>query len=598
MSSPLASPADGHPESPTAPSSGARRPDGIPSSPATSGNVLSDEPDESRLAARLMPWLRGSRLRIVGSAAVTTAAAGAGVAGLSAIGAVTDAVVGRDLQGALVGAAWFGALALAAWGLSAWGHYLVVAVGERVVRSLRDAAADRVAHADLRFLEIHRRGDLLRRMTGEIAGLSAFVGGTLPSLLGSTLLLAITVGLLLTYSWPLALVLLAAAAGSGAILGRAFARRASATYQEVAAAEAAMSATVTEALGVRDQIAMLGARPRIVARLASDNRRLLAAHVTEVRTDRWLTGLGPAGGVTLVVVLLLAGWGVAGQWLSVGGAVVFGFAARSAFDDVESLVVDLGELRAVRTGLARVLGLLEAARPPDADGTPLVRGVLDLDDVAYAYTPGRPAVRGVTLRLVPGERVALAGPTGSGKSTLAKVIAGFYSPDAGRVRLGGIDVAAAAPVDRERHLVLVPQEVVLLGGTIADNLALAPGIVMDAAGRAHAHGVAAGLGLGDWLARLPSGLDTAVGESGTALSAGERQLVALLRVALLDPSVLILDEATADVDPAAAATIEHALGALSHERIVIVVAHRADSIARADRVVHLVDGTLADPIAH
>lgn len=556
--------------------------------------ALSGTPDEHRLAVRLMPWLRGTRLRILGSAVVTTAAAGTNVAGLVAIGAVTDAAVDQDRAVAFTAAAWFGVLALTGWALSGWSHYLVVAVGERVVRTVRDAAVARVAHADLRFLEAHRRGDLLRRMTGEIASLSAFVGATLPSLVGSILLLSITAGLLLTYSWPLALVLLTAALGSGLLLGRAFARRASGTYREVASAEAAMSATVTEALGARDQIAMLGARRRIVARLAADNRRVLAAHVTEVRTDRWLTGLGPVGGATLALVLLLAGWGVGAQLLSVGGAVVFLFAARSAFDDVESLVVDLSELRAVRTGLARVLELLEATDQPDASGAPLARGVLDVTDVGYAYAVGRPVLRDVTLRLVPGERVALAGPTGSGKSTLAKVIAGLYRPDTGTVTLAGVDIALASAGDRERHLVLVPQEVVLLAGSISDNLALAPGISMDARGRDRAQAVAAGLGLDGWLGSLPAGLDTPVGEFGSALSAGERQLVALLRVALLDPSVLILDEATADVDPATAATLEHALGELSRGRIVIVVAHRPDSIERADRVVRLVEGTTTE----
>ncbi|MFT4217988.1 MAG: ABC transporter ATP-binding protein [Micropruina sp.] len=560
--------------------------------PRPGAATLSDRPDEHRMVRRAMPWLAGSRSRILGSAAVTAAAAGCGVAGLNAIGTVTDAIIAADLPGALRGAGLFAVFALTGWVLSAWGSYLVVAVGERVVRTLREAAASRVAHAELRFLETHRRGDLLRRMTGEIANLSDFVGSTLPELLSSAVLLVVTIGLLVSYSWPLAVVLLATAVLSAALLGAAFARRASATYQEVAAAEAGMSATVAEVVAAREQIAMLGARRRVVARLAQDNRRLLAARMTEVRTDRWLSGLGPAGGLTVIVVLLFAGWGVQQQLLSVGGAMVFLFASRSAFSDIETLVLDIGELRAARTSLARVFALLESTCPTVTDGVPLVRGALEVEDVGYSYRPGRDALRGVTLRLDPGERVALVGPTGSGKSTLAKILAGLYRPHTGRVLLGGTDVAAASTRDRERQLVLVPQEVVLTTGSIADNLALAPGVSMDAAGRAHAQRIARRLGLADWLDRLATGLDTPVGENGSALSAGERQLVALLRVALLDPSVLILDEATAEVDPVTAGRIERALGELSHDRVVVVIAHRPDSIGRAPRRISLVDGVV------
>jgi ATP-binding cassette subfamily B protein len=200
----------------------------------------------------------------------------------------------------------------------------------------------------------------------------------------------------------------------------------------------------------------------------------------------------------------------------------------------------------------------------------------------------------VSLTVAPGERLALVGPTGAGKSTLAKLMVRFYDPTSGSVSLGGVDLRDATLRSLRDRILVVPQEGFLFSGTIRDNVVLARPSASDA----EVEAAIERLGLAPRFAAFPAGLDTEVRERGANFSAGERQLISIVRAALVDPSVIVLDEATSSLDPGTELVVEHALERLMEGRTVIVIAHRLSTAARADRVAVVADGRLVEEGPH
>ncbi|MCS0637497.1 ABC transporter ATP-binding protein/permease [Streptomyces sp. LP05-1] len=544
---------------------------------------------------RAVPFLAGHRAAL--GLAVLLNLAGAGLAaGVTAlIGTVVDAASAGDH--AALGRRVLLLLGLvAAGGVLTWlARYWLIRVGERVLAGLRERATEAVGAAPLRFLETHPRGELLRRLTGEINGLGSFAGTTLPDLVTAGLVLGATVLMLGLHSWPLTALLLVVFVPLALLVVRGFHRAAGPAFETVAEAEAAVAATFTETLPAQEQLRISGAAPRWLARFGRENDRLLAARTEAVRGELRLNRLVllQAGCVAGLLVLgaVLVGRGA----LSVGAAVVFVLATRDLGARFEDLAGAIGEAKEARVRLARLLDLLRVTgaaadrvrREPGAP-VPPERGALTLTGVGFAYGPGRPVLDGLTLTVASGERLVVAGPTGSGKSTLGKLLAGLYVPDRGTVAFAGHDLSGLDPARLRERIVLVPQEVVLVAGTLAENLAMVPG----RPGRARIEETVGRLGLAAWVAALPDGLDTPVGTR--TLSAGERQLVAVVRAALADPAVLILDEATAGVDHETAARIEEALSVTAGDRTLIVIAHRADTLGRGRRLLTLPGGRLTD----
>ncbi|OEV17987.1 multidrug ABC transporter ATP-binding protein [Streptomyces nanshensis] len=554
--------------------------------------MLTDLPDQRAVLRRAAAFLAGHRLALAATVLLNLTGAAAAVGVTAAIGRVVDVAGGGDrpelLRRVLLLLALVTGSAVLAW-LS---RYWLVRTGEHVLAGLRERAAAAVGAAPLRFLEAHRSGELLRRLTGEINGLASFAAATLPDLATAATVLVLTVAMLALHSWPLTALLLLAFLPPALLIVRAFHRRAGAVYAEVASAEAAVASGFAESLPAQEQL-RISSVPRWLERFARDNARLQQAQSTEVRTELRLNqlALAQAGCVAglLVVSAVMVGHGV----LSVGVAVVFVLATRDIFHRFEDLAGAVGDAREAHVRLARLLDLLRATgeeHRPAARAELPPRGELSLENVTFGYRNGPPVLDALTLAVDSGERLVIAGETGSGKSTLGKLLAGLYTPDRGTVRFAGHDLATVDPDRLRSRIVLVPQEVPLVDGTLAENLAMTAGRP-DRAAVARTLGL---LGLTEWVDSLPYGLDTAV--STRTLSAGERQLVAVARAALTDPAVLILDEATAGVDHATAARIEEALSTLAADRTLVVIAHRADTLARGRRLLRMPGGRLTDVV--
>ncbi|WP_405641171.1 ABC transporter ATP-binding protein [Streptomyces uncialis] len=558
-------------------------------------SVLGELPDQRAVFRRAAPWLRGHRVALAAAVLLNLAGAALAVGVTAAIGRVVDAADDGDRE-ALVGRVLLLLAAVAATGVLTWAsRYWLIRVGERVLAGLREHATAAVGGAPLRFVEAHRGGELLRRLTGELDGLARFAGGTLPDLVAAALVLVFTVVMLALYSWPLTLALLIGFLPPAVLIVRRFQRRAGDAYAGVAAAETAVAARFAESLPAREQLRISGAVPRWLRRFRADNDRLRAAREREVVTELTLNLLTllQAGCVAGLLVLsaLFVGYGR----LSVGVAVVFVLATRDILGRFEDLAASLGEARSAHVRLARLLDLVRATGASPAGGVagggvdPVglpARGRLVLTGVGFTYGPGAPVVDGLSLTVAPGERLVVVGPTGAGKSTVGKLLAGLYPPDRGTVTYGGHELTALTARSLRSRIVLVPQEVTLVAGTLGENLAMVAG----RPGPDRVEAVLDTLGLAGWVASLPGGLGTPL--EADSLSTGERQLVAIARAVLADPAVLVLDEATAGVDRETAARIEDALSAAAGDRALVVIAHRAETVARGHRVLTMPEGTV------
>ncbi|HET7654413.1 MAG TPA: ABC transporter ATP-binding protein, partial [Acidimicrobiales bacterium] len=334
------------------------------------------------------------------------------------------------------------------------------------------------------------------------------------------------------------------------------------------------------------------------SRFTDQNRSLYRAHMRSVLISAWyLPIIEFAGLLTTAIAVGVGGWWVHDGQLEIGTVAFFVLTLSNLFEPIQQLSQLFNTLQSAGAALHKLFGLLDtpATIVERAGAVDLPeRGAFDVRAVSFSYDGVTPVLRDVDLHVADGERLALVGPTGAGKSTLAKLLSRLYDPVDGTIAYGSVDLRHATLRSLRERIVVVPQEGFLFGGTVLDNVRLGRASATDD----EVVDAMRSIGVYDHFARLAEGVRTEVRERGSRLSAGERQLVSLARAALANPSVLVLDEATSNLDPGTEAEVELAMDALMAGRTVIVIAHRLSTAERADRVAVVDDGCLLELGTH
>ena len=467
-------------------------------------------------------------------------------------------------------------------------------LGEQIFAELREEFLEQVVDLPLSTVESAGSGDLLTRMTSDVDTLAETVRDAVPEVVVAGLTTALTVAAMFL-AGPLVALGALVAVPSLVLSTRWYLRRAPSAYLAERAAFSGVTAGLNETAEGARSVEALGRQAQRLRRTDDD---LALSYATERASLRlrtfWFPWIDLSYVLPLVAVLLLGGVLMSRGQATLGQVTAVALYVSQLLDPLDRLLSWLDEVQIGATSLARLIGVAQVPADRAATGAEPADERLDVDDVRFAYVPGRDVLHGVDLALQPGERLAVVGPSGAGKSTLGRLLAGVHGQRTGRVALGGVPLLDL-PLERLRtEVALVTQEHHVFVGTLADNLRLAREGASDTELVAALDAVDA---LGGVLG-LPDGLDTVVGAGGLALSPGQAQQVALARLVLADPHTLVLDEATSLLDPGAARHLERSLAAVLEGRTVVAVAHRLHSAHDADRVAVVDEGRILELGSH
>ena len=472
-------------------------------------------------------------------------------------------------------------------------------LGERLMYGLRVRVFSHFQRMSLSFYTSEKAGVLMSRMTSDVEMLTMLLQEGLVMMVVQGLTLAVITGVLFYLNVPLAALTVGIVLPVTLGMSLWFRRASEAGYNRVRDRIATVLADLSENLAGIRTIAAYNRRHRNIAQ----HQVVVTEHEdANVYTSRvsslYASAAEGVGIISQAVVLGVGGWLVIEGRLTLGALTAFALYLTAFFAPIGQLVLLFNAYQQGQSATAKLRELL--ARQPDVaeapDAVPLgpIEGRITFEGVSFSYGGGEPVLRNVYLDIPAGGSLSIVGPTGAGKSTIAKLAVRFYDPDEGAVRIDGADLRAVRLDSLRRQFGVVPQEPFLFNGTIGDNIRFGRPNADDAEVAEAARVV----GLEEFLASLPDGLDTPCHERGASLSAGERQLLALARAFIARPRVLILDEATSNLDLRSEARVERALDTLLEGRTAVIVAHRLATAMRADRIAVVENGAIAEIGSH
>ena len=517
--------------------------------------------------------------------------------------ALDDAIDGTTGVTLAVVVILFVAFGLANWGMTYVETYMTGWVGERILADLRAQLFGHLQRLSLGFYERNRAGVLISRMTNDVEAIDQLVTDGITTLAQSTLLLSGTAFLLLFLDWRLALVTLTVIPFM-IIATAVFRSRSARAYSSVRERLGLVTATLAEDIAGMRMVQAFVREQRATENFRSVARSYRDSNMqTVVLNGLYFPFVSLLATLALAIVLGYGGHLYFQGAIALGTLFAFMLYINNFFDPVQQLSQLYNTFLSATAALDKIIAVLdetpEVLDRPGALPLPHIEGHVRFEDVHFAYglrggEVGEEVLHGIDLDVPAGTTVALVGHTGAGKSTIAKLLARFYEPTSGRITIDGRDPNDVTLESLRHQLGIVPQEGFLFAGTVAENIAFGrPGASQGDIVRA-----AQTVGAHDFILRLENGYETQLGERGSRLSLGQRQLVAFARALLADPRLLILDEATSSVDIGTERTIERALRTLLADRTSFVIAHRLSTIRDADLIVVLEHGQVIEQGSH
>jgi len=517
--------------------------------------------------------------------------------------ALDDAIKGHGGARLVLVVVLFLAAGLANWGMTYVETYMTGWVGERILADLRAQLFGHMQRLSLGFYERNRAGVLISRMTNDVEAIDQLVTDGITTLAQSTLLLSGTAFLLLFLDWRLALVTLTVIPFM-IIATAVFRSRSARAYSSVRERLGLVTATLAEDIAGMRMVQAFVREQRATENFRSVARSYRDSNMqTVVLNGLYFPFVSLLATLALAIVLGYGGHLYFQGAIALGTLFAFMLYINNFFDPVQQLSQLYNTFLSATAALDKIIAVLdetpEVLDRPGALPLPHIEGHVRFEDVHFAYglrggEVGEEVLHGIDLDVPAGTTVALVGHTGAGKSTIAKLLARFYEPTSGRITIDGRDLNDVTLESLRHQLGIVPQEGFLFAGTVAENIAFGrPGASQGDIVRA-----AQTVGAHDFILRLENGYETQLGERGSRLSLGQRQLVAFARALLADPRLLILDEATSSVDIGTERTIERALRTLLADRTSFVIAHRLSTIRDADLIVVLEHGQVIEQGSH
>ena len=467
-------------------------------------------------------------------------------------------------------------------------------LGETIFATLREEFLASVLALPLIDVERAGTGDLLSRTTNDVEALSRTVRFALPEWMVAILQAVLTL---------VAMLLISPLASIGAVVSipflvfstRTYLKFAPPGYRRERMSYATMSGTISETAEGARTIDAHQLSSRQSRRIEGDiNESYFSEIYTLLLRMNWFPTVESAFALAVATTLAWSGWLALHHHLSIGAATTLTLYVVQVNDPLDRIIMWLDELQIGQTSLARLVGVSVVTDNRPTKGPEPTSEVIVMDDVHYSYRAGRDVLKGISLTVRPGERLAIVGPSGAGKSTIGRLLAGIDAPRQGSVTVGGFALAGLPLDTLRRHVALVTQEHHIFIGSLRENLSLAK---PDATSEEIENCLASVDAL-EWAEALPQGLETELGTTGFSLTPAQAQQLALARLVLSNPHTLVLDEATALLDPRAARHLERSMSAVMSGRTVIAIAHRLHTAHDADRVCVVVDGAIAELGTH